>query len=149
MLQAFAAVLEGPSPVNLNQLVASAIMHMLPLMNDPSPQVKDSLAFAIGRICDIIPESIINDTFLAHVVTALLPGLVMEARVADNVCWAFNSLAEAAFRMADTTGVKPQTYALSPYYETILAKLFQVTDQYAPGLNLLLPFLRFFFLNAF
>jgi importin subunit beta-1 len=114
-------------------------------------QVRDSLAWAVGRICDLIPESIINEAYLSHVVTALLPGLTMEvfyskslkectfsqltssqARVADNACWAFNAMAEAAYRMADVHGVKPATYMLSPFFQAIVFKLFEVTDQCVP-----------------
>lgn len=119
-VQAFAAILDGPSPSNLNPLVSNALMPLLALIHDPQPQVKDSLAWALGRICDLIPDAIINDTYLGHVVAALLEGLSMEPRVADNVCWAFNAMAEAAYRMADPHLGQPASYALSGYFSSIL-----------------------------
>ncbi len=83
-VQAFAAVMDGPSADNLKQLVSAAIMPILGLMGDPVPPVKDSVAYSVGQICDLVPEAIVNDSFLSPVVTALLGGLQMEVRLSGS-----------------------------------------------------------------
>ena len=64
---------------------------------------------------------------------ALVSGLSAEPRVASNVCWAFTSLAEAAYEAADVSypseNDNPQTYCLSQYFEPIVQKLLETTDR--------------------
>jgi importin subunit beta-1 len=62
-------------------------------------------------------------------------GLGSEPRVASNVCWAFSSLAEAAYEAADCTEEEetPQTYSLSPFFSPIVEKLLWTTDREDAG----------------
>ncbi len=52
-------------------------------------------------------------------------------RVAANVCWAFTSLAEAAYEAVDTAddGEAPATYSLSTFFDPIIQKLLETTDR--------------------
>ncbi len=53
-------------------------------------------------------------------------------RVASNVCWAFTSLAEAAYEAVDTDDggdATPATYSLSAYFDAIVQKLLETTDR--------------------
>ena len=62
---------------------------LIELMQDPSVVVRDSVAWTLGRICEILPQIAI-DHFLQPLVEALLAGLDSEPRVAANVCWVRN-----------------------------------------------------------
>ena len=69
---------------------------------------------------------------------SLVSGLSAEPRVAANVCWAFTSLAERAYEMAEEQATAngtaddsdtPQTYCLSQYFHPIVEKLLETTDR--------------------
>ena len=70
---------------------------ILLLFKDSSVVVKDTAAWTIGRVCELIPEAAINPATLQPLLAALVEGLAAEPRVASNVCWGFTSLAEAAY----------------------------------------------------
>ena len=55
-------------------------------MKDESVVVRDSVAWTLGRICELLPQVAI-DNFLQLLVETLLVGLDAEPRVAANVCW--------------------------------------------------------------
>ena len=72
---------------------------------------------------------------LQPLLEALVAGLASEPRVASNVCWAFSSLAEAAYENADCADDEetPQTYCLSPFFSPIVEKLLWTTDREDAG----------------
>ena len=86
-----------------------------------------------------------TEAVLRPLLEALVTGLEAEPRVAVNVCWAFNSLAEAAYDAAEAAAQEgnngfdgmgqgnddgtPQTYALSPFFDAIVQKLLNATDR--------------------
>jgi len=72
---------------------------------------------------------------LQPLLEALVAGLASEPRVASNVCWAFSSLAEAAYEAADCSEEEetPQTYCLSPFFSPIVEKLLWTTDREDAG----------------
>lgn len=49
--------------------------------------VRDTTAWTLGRICDLLPEAAINEVYLAPLLQCLIEGLGAEPRVASNVCW--------------------------------------------------------------
>jgi len=110
---------------------------LIELMYDQSVQVRDTCAWTFGRICEIVPEAAINEQFLKPLLEALVTGLKAEPRVANNVCWAFTGLAEAAYEAAEnamTAGkeddaLQPETYCLSQYFEFIVQRLLETTDR--------------------
>ena len=55
-------------------------------MGDESVVVRDSVAWTLGRICEILPQVVIENN-LQHLVETLLTSLEAEPRVAANVCW--------------------------------------------------------------
>jgi importin subunit beta-1 len=130
-VMAFGAMLEGPDPAALRQFVEQAFPVLINLMRDESVVVRDTTAWTIGRICELIPEAVLNPNYLTVLLEALVMGLAAEPRVSANVCWAFNSLAEAAYENADHENDEdvPQTYVLSPYFETVVAKLLATTER--------------------
>ncbi len=107
-------------------------------------QVKDSAAWAIGRVCERCPNVLLNEQCLPTLLTILVGSLSFEPRVAINVCWvclsnhalfyittpfpqAFSSLAEAAAEAVNDD--EPETFCLSSSFEAIVNKLIEVTDR--------------------
>ncbi|NXF86415.1 IMB1 protein, partial [Eubucco bourcierii] len=128
---AFGSILEGPEPNQLKPLVIQAMPTLIELMKDPSVVVRDTTAWTVGRICEMLPEAAINDIYLAPLLQCLMEGLSAEPRVASNVCWAFSSLAEAAYEAADVADdqEEPATYCLSSSFELIVQKLLETADR--------------------
>jgi len=134
-LMAFGSILEGPDSEKLKPLVEQAMPMLIETMKDSSVVVKDTAAWTIGRVCEIIPEAAINPATMQPLLEALVNGLMAEPRVASNVCWAFTSLTEAAYEAADRMDDDdtPPTYCLSPYFSPIVEKLLWVTDREDAG----------------
>jgi importin subunit beta-1 len=115
--------------------------------------VRDTCAWTFGRICEIVPEAAINEQFLKPLLEALVTGLKAEPRVANNVCWAFTGLAEAAYEAAegqmaatkdDDHAGQPDTYCLSQFFEFIVQRLLETTDR-VDGAQVRKFFFFFFF----
>lgn len=117
--------------MTLKPLVETAMPTIIELMYDESVAVRDTSAWTIGRICEITPDSAINDTYLQALLEALVTGLQAEPRVAANVCWAFTSLAEASYEAASTRddAYQPATYCLSKYFDLLVEKLLETTNR--------------------
>ncbi|XP_025833958.1 importin subunit beta-1-like [Agrilus planipennis] len=130
-LMAFGAILGGLDNSTLKPLVEQAMPTLIELMYDTSVIVRDTAAWTFGRICEIIPDAAINETFLKPLLESLINGLKAEPRVAANVCWAFTGLAEAAYEAADVNEQtnQPDTYILSQYFEFIVQRLLETTER--------------------
>lgn len=115
----------------LKQLIETAMPTIIELMYDSSVVVRDTAAWTIGRICEITPDSAINDTYLSGLLEAMVNGLKAEPRVASNVCWAFTGLAEASYEAASSLeGTdQPSTYCLSQYFDSLVEKLLETTNR--------------------
>jgi len=128
-VMAFGSILEGPDPSNLKPIVEQALSMFIELMNDKSVVVRDTVAWTIGRICELIPEAVLSSD-LRILLETLVKGLSAEPRVAANVCWAINSLAEAAYDAEDSEDqYEPKTYCLSQYFEFLVSKLLETTER--------------------
>ena len=60
----------------------------------------------------------------------MVNGLQDQPRVAQNICWAFTSLSDAAYDLAaSNTDLEetPKTYQMSKYYSAIVQKLLETT----------------------
>lgn len=71
----------------LRPLLLQAMPTLIELMKDPSVVVRDTTAWTVGRICELLPEAAINEVYLAPLLQCLIEGLGAEPRVASNVCW--------------------------------------------------------------
>lgn len=130
-IMTFGSILEGPNTNILKPLVEQAMPVLIERLKDPSIVVRDTTAWTVGRVCEIIPEVVISETFLRPMLAALLEGLTSEPRVSANVCWAFSSLAEAAYEAANEADAEaePSTYVLSFIFENVIEKLLATTDR--------------------
>lgn len=115
----------------LKTLVETAMPTIIESMYDSSVAVRDTAAWTIGRICEITPDSAINEAYLPTLLTALVNSLAAEPRVAANVCWAFGGLAEASYEaaVAQENGDQPSTYCLSNYFDQLVEKLLETTNR--------------------
>lgn len=82
--------MEGPDPSNLKPLVEQAMPMLIELLKDPSVAVRDTAAWTVGRVCQMLPDAVINDQYLTPLLHALVEGLTAEPRVASNICWVSN-----------------------------------------------------------
>jgi len=71
----------------LKPIVEQAMPMLIELLKDPSVVVRDTAAWTVGRLCEIIPEAVINEQHLTPMLHALVEGLTADPRVAANVCW--------------------------------------------------------------
>ncbi|CAG0913998.1 unnamed protein product [Notodromas monacha] len=131
-VMAFGSIIDGPDTDKLRPLVENAMPVLLQLLSDSNVVVKDTTAWAIGRICELLPSVALATNHLQVLLEVMIANLFAEPRVASNICWALSSLNEAAYDDCESKDV-PETYALSRYYEGILHKLIEVTDRVDGG----------------
>ena len=81
------SILEGPDTNKLKPIVEQAMPMLIELLKDSSVVVRDTAAWSVGRVCEILPEAVINEQSLPPLLLALGEGLTAEPRVASNVCW--------------------------------------------------------------
>lgn len=128
-LMCFGSIMDGPETKMLETLVAQALPTMLETLHDPSVPVKDTAAWALGRICEFVADAVKPEVQLGPLVQALLGSLQDEPRIVTHCCWALMNLAEHKGMLANVEEVDPPTTPLSPYFETIVTQLMHATDR--------------------
>jgi importin subunit beta-1 len=86
-IMAFGSILEGPDHRLLANLVNQALPVLIDMMKDSSAQVKDTTAWTLGRVSDLLIECIKPDDHLQSLVSALVLGLRDSQRIVSNCCW--------------------------------------------------------------
>ncbi|CAE6410786.1 unnamed protein product [Rhizoctonia solani] len=125
----FGSILEGPDPNVLAGLVSQALPVLIAMMGDTNAAVKDTTAWTLGRICELLVGSVNIESQLQALVTALVVGLEDRPRIVANSCWALMSLAEQLAPEPGADGQPAATSTLSPYYQGIVDKLLVVTEK--------------------
>ena len=123
-VSAFGAIMEGPKEAHLEPLVKQALPLLMEKLRDDAIQVRDSAAYAIGRISDLLPEAIDPQTELPALIEALFGGLSSNPKMAGSCCWALMNLAD---KFAGEPGC--QSNALSPHFQGSVTALLQVTEK--------------------
>jgi importin subunit beta-1 len=123
-VSAFGAIMEGPDEKSLDPLVKQALPVLIGMMEDRAMQVQDSAAYALGRICECISESIDPSTHLPHLISALFAGLSNNPKMAASCCWALMNLAD---RFAGEPGC--QENPLSKHFNDSVRHILQVTER--------------------
>ncbi|WPH03459.1 armadillo-type protein [Acrodontium crateriforme] len=123
-VSAFGGIMEGPDEKVLDPLIKQALPVLIGMMNDSSVHVKDSAAYALGRICEAVSDSIDPNEHLQPLISALFQGLTSHPKMASSCCWALMNLAD---RFAGEPGC--QTNALSQHFQASVQHLLQVTEQ--------------------
>lgn len=131
-MQAFGAVLDGPKPEDIKNLAQHALTPLIHLMEDPSPSVRDSVAWVLGSVCDQHSSAITGPpSYVRQVTECLLKGLEMEPLVANNVCWALGPLIEAVYDFAmNTSESSVKQFELSAVeFEIIVSKVLATAER--------------------
>lgn len=122
-VSAFGAIMEGPDEKMLFPLVKQGLTVLIGMMDDPVVQVKDSAAFALGRICENVSEAIDPEEHLQGLIGALFGGLSNSPKMASSCCWALMNLAERFSGEA-----RAQTNPMSPHFQESVQRLLAVTE---------------------
>ncbi|CAO3677794.1 unnamed protein product [Umbelopsis vinacea] len=125
-VMAFGSILDGPSPELLIPLVDQALPLLIQMMKDPVVNVKDTVAWTLGRVSDFLPQCINPDVHLQDLITALVLGLQDSPRIVANCCWSLMNVAE---HIGGGDDLNTSTCALSIYFEGIVGALIQFTDR--------------------
>ncbi|CAO1615921.1 unnamed protein product [Parajaminaea phylloscopi] len=138
----FGSVLDGPDSVMLTPLVEQALPTVIEMLQDSSVAVKDSAAWTLGRITDLLAKTISPQNHLTPLVQALVTSLQDEPRISCNCSWALtrlvsefggsSPLSEASMDGAGAAKAEDgflQTSPISPFYEGITSALLQVASR--------------------
>lgn len=123
----FGSILDGPDPSVLTPLVQQALSILIEMMNDENDLVKDTVAWTLGRICDLLITAVKPEVHLRDLVYALVKGLEDKPRIVANCCWALMNLSDQLglyYEEEEEASNNP----LTPYYEGIVQALLRVTD---------------------
>lgn len=122
-VMAFGSILDGPEEKILAPLVAQALPTLIDMMRDPSLHVRDTTAWTLGRISDVLVKTIKVDVHLPALITALVGGLDESPRIISNCCWSIMNLAE---QLGDADADSTQ---LSPYYDGVVSALTRLAEK--------------------
>ncbi|KZO97585.1 ARM repeat-containing protein [Calocera viscosa TUFC12733] len=128
-VMAFGSIIEGPSSKVLQPIVGQGLAVLIPMMNDPHPAVKDTVAWTLGKISDLMLSHIPIENFMVPLINAFVQGLDEKGRIAPNCCW---GLMNIAIQLDPTDGdpeSTPDGGPLSPYFDGIVNSLWRVTDR--------------------
>lgn len=126
-VMAFGAILDGPDPAALETLVQQALPILLPMMQDSNVNVKDTTAYTIGCICDLMAQSLKAEPTLGNVIGVLIAGVEDKPRISANCSWSLMNLVDQLHGFDE--GTTPPTGPLSPYYQGIVTALMKVTEK--------------------
>lgn len=121
---AFGAIMEGPDEKGLEPIVKQALPVLIDMMNDKVLHVKDSAAYALGRITEACSDAIDPEVHLPKLIGSLFEGLVSSPKMAGSCCWALMNLAE---RFSGDIGC--QENPISPHFNQSLTRLLEVTER--------------------
>lgn len=123
-VMAFGSILDGPDPIVLTPLVDQALPTLIQMMKDSIVHVKDTVAWTLGRICELLIHCIKPELHLNELVSALVYGLQDNPRIVGNCCWSLMNLAEQLGQ-----GEGAVTSPLSVFFEGIITALLQFTER--------------------
>lgn len=123
-VSAFGAIMEGPEESVLDPIVKQALPTLIGMMSDDNIHVKDSAAYALGRICEAVPSALDAQQHLPRLIAALFHGLSSHPKMAASCCWSLMNLAD---RFAGEPGC--QTNPLSAHFAESVQHLLTVTER--------------------
>ncbi|GAB1312172.1 karyopherin Kap95 [Madurella fahalii] len=123
-VSAFGAIMDGPEEKVLEPIVKSGMQPLISMMEDPSVHVRDSTAYALGRITEACSEAIDPTQHLDPLIRSLFNGLMNNPKMAASCCWALMNLAE---RFAGEPGAAQNP--LTPHFNLSVTNLLAVTGR--------------------
>ncbi|KJZ72575.1 hypothetical protein HIM_08099 [Hirsutella minnesotensis 3608] len=123
-VSAFGAIMEGPDEKVLDPIVKQALPILITMMDDQSLQVRDSTAYALGRVTEACSEAIDPAQHLPSLIESLFKGLISNAKMAPSCCWALMNLAER-FSGDASSASNP----ITPHFNQAVTSLLEVTSR--------------------
>ncbi|OVF07453.1 putative importin subunit beta-1 [Clavispora lusitaniae] len=124
-VMAFGSILEGPEIDHLRSAIQEAIKPILSLITDPTLQVKETVAWCLGKIAEVALSAVDLNQDLESLLGALLHGLGDHPKVSVNCCWALMNILEQLCSEAP----EQESSMLSRYYETFIPALVQLSNK--------------------
>ncbi|ODV61710.1 karyopherin beta [Ascoidea rubescens DSM 1968] len=124
-VMAFGSILDGPDHSQLKFLIAQALNSILELIDDENLQVKETVAWCLGRIADLVIDAIDTEQHLPSVINAIVKGLQVHPKVSRNCCWTLMNLIEQLNQDSSNTESTP----MSKYYSSLVPVLLQVSGR--------------------
>ncbi|PHH70124.1 hypothetical protein CDD82_7332 [Ophiocordyceps australis] len=121
-VSAFGAIMEGPEEKVLEPIVKQALPVLITMMQDQSLQVRDSTAYALGRVTEACSDAIDPEQQLPSLIESLFKGLHDNAKMAPSCCWALMNLAE---RFAGEIGAP--TNPMTRHFNDAVRSLLELT----------------------
>ena len=123
-VSAFGGIMEGPEEKVLVPMVKQALPPLIEMMtHDASLHVKDSTAYALGRITENCSDAIDPDTTMDPLIRSLFSGLLSNPKMAASSCWALMNIVER-FSYPDQ-----DQNVVSPHFNDSVKSLLDVTDR--------------------
>jgi len=122
---AYGSIMEGPTSEKMRPLVMQSYGSLVGALQDPSVAVRDTIAWTLGRIAQFHP-TIVPVKELTPVLGERLGDV---PRVAANICWVIQVLAESQPGSNCGVGQLPDTTALSEFFTSLAAALLQATNR--------------------
>ncbi|EAS32090.3 importin beta-1 subunit [Coccidioides immitis RS] len=123
-VSSFGAIMEGPEFETLDPLVKQALPVLIQMMDDKVIHVKDSAAYALGRITEFCPESIDVSMHLHPLISCLFNGLASSPKIAGSCCWALQNISD---RFAGEPGA--ETSEFSKHFKDSVSSLLAATER--------------------
>ncbi|EAQ89917.1 conserved hypothetical protein [Chaetomium globosum CBS 148.51] len=123
-VSAFGAIMDGPEEKLLDPIVKSGIQPLISMMEDPSVHVRDSTAYALGRITEACSDALDPEQHLDPLIRSLFNGLMNNPKMAASCCWALMNVAE---RFAGELGAAQNP--LTPHFNQSVSNLLTVTGR--------------------
>ncbi|KAH8109142.1 armadillo-type protein [Phellopilus nigrolimitatus] len=127
-VKTFGSIPDGPDPTVLTPLVTQALPILVDMTRDENLHVKDTVAWTLGRICDLLVVTLKPDEHLHPLISALVNALEDKPRIDANCCWAFMNLSDQLNSFYKEEGATSSSVPLSSYYKGIVTALLRVTD---------------------
>ncbi|KAI1958957.1 karyopherin Kap95 [Ophidiomyces ophidiicola] len=123
-VSSFGAIMEGPEFETLDPLVKQALPVLIQMMDDKVIHVRDSAAYALGRITEFCPESIDVDVHLQPLISCLFHGLASSTKIAGSCCWALQNISD---QFAGDPG--SDTSPFSKHFQDSVSSLLTATER--------------------
>jgi importin subunit beta-1 len=130
-VMAFGCILDGPETTTLSTLVAQALGTLINMLqSDPDVHVRDSVAWTLSKITELMLEVVDTGSHLPNLVEALVMGVQSGTpRIINSCCSALNNLVVQLLPV-DMDGNDPNTSPMSPFFEPIFKALMPVTEKH-------------------
>jgi importin subunit beta-1 len=123
-VSAFGAIMDGPDEKVLEPIVKSGMQPLINMMEDPSIHVRDSVAYALGRITETCSDALDPQQHLDPLIRSLFRGLMSSPKMAASCCWALMNIAERYSGEPNST-----SNPITPHFNESVHNLLQLTSQ--------------------